>query len=187
MKILSSLICVCFALQTVSANEMLNCPLSFPNQVDFENYWELKMENGEANQKIIDWVPLSEKAEQSNESFSVQTYQFDQVFDLRMIYDKFVATLKENIDPSDFLNIKVHSKGRKAITFEWWVNPPHKEAQHEWVKLMKNKENQLAIVRFLTKKEFSESEKTLWVECVAQAEFDLIQKANLVELEESLP
>jgi hypothetical protein len=187
MKIVLSLICICFALQTVTANEMLNCPLSFPNQVDFENYWELKAENGEPHEKIMDWAPLSKKAEESNESFTVQTYQFDQFFDLRMIYDKFVATLKENMDSPELLNIKVHSKGRKAISFEWWVDPPHKDAQREWVKLMKNKDNQLAIVRFLTKSELSESEKALWVECVAQAEFDLMDKANFVEIEETMP
>lgn len=186
MKRLSALLCLCFCFNFLGAQEVLNCPLTLPHQNDFQNYWDLKAEIGEENERILDWAPPSEELGKSTESFTIQTYQLEDNFDLRAMYDKFLSTLKENINPPELLHTKVHSKNRKAIFFEWWVNSPHKEAQHEWIKLMRNNKNQFAIVRFVTKKELTDQEKELWVQCVAEAKFDLNQQANFLDIEKKV-
>lgn len=171
MKFFTSLLLACIFVTSVYAEDVLDCPLTTADHSSFLDYWHQSATISSEREKIVDWLPQGKSAEDSEESFTIQAYQFDDDFDLKWMYEKFITTLEENIEPSDSLHYKVHSKNRKSIFFEWWVNSPNEHAQHEWIKLLKNKNDQLAIVRFVTKQEVKTDVDEQWIRCVESTDF----------------
>lgn len=160
------------------SEESLDYSLSIPHSSDFVSFWDQKSEITEEREKIIDWAPHGEMLEESSQSFSTQAYQFEKDFELKAVFDKFISTLEENIEPKDLLHYEVHFKDPESMYFEWWVNFPYKNAQHEWVKILRNKEHQLLMVRYSSKKELSDD--SLWVECVKESRFSENEEDALI-------
>ncbi|MCH9633367.1 MAG: hypothetical protein S4CHLAM7_00920 [Chlamydiae bacterium] len=153
------------------AHENLQYSVILPHQNEFNLRWEKKNVFEEQREKIIDWVPSLEIEGEGLESFTLQAYQLENDFQIALLFDKFIQNLKEEIDPPELVHYEVHSKNKDAVYFEWWVNAPFKGAQHEWVKIMKNKWNQLVMLRYTSKKELASLNQSLWIETVAQSQF----------------
>ena len=170
MKRLFSLLLLALSFSLFSEGRF-ECSMRMPHGEAFENYWTKMPEEVRENERIVDYVPTQQGSTEGEESFTIQAYQFIEDFDIRMMYDKFVSTLRENIEPAALLHHVVHHKDRKSVYFEWWVNPPYKEAQHEWIKILKDKNNKLAIVRFQSKNEIRRENEHLWIECVKHSSF----------------
>ncbi len=164
----------------VYSEETVDYSLSIPHSSDFISYWDQKSEITDEREQIIDWVPSGEKFEESTQSFSTQAYQFENDFELKAVFDKFISSLEESIEPKDLLHYEVHYKDRESMYFEWWVNFPYKNAQHEWVKILRNKEHQLLMVRYSSKKELADSSESLWVECVKESQFSENEEGSLI-------
>lgn len=160
------LLCLSFSLFSESVFE---CAINMPHAKEFASYWNQQGEQAQENEKIIDYSPKEQQGEEALESFTVQTYSLDDEFDIRMMYDKFISTLEENIEPKELLHHKIHHKDRSSIFFEWWVNPPYKDAQREWIKIMKDNKSRLAIIRFQSRHEAQSKQENLWVECVKES------------------
>ncbi|GEM_PF-2631956 len=162
------------------SQETLDYSLAIPHSSDFISYWDQKSEITEDREQIIDWVPKGESLEDSSQSFTTQAYQFEKDFELKAVFDKFFSTLEENIEPKDLLHYEVHYQDLKSMYFEWWVNFPYKNAQHEWIKILKSKDNQLLMVRYSSKSELCDSSDALWVECIKESQFSENQEDALI-------
>lgn len=166
----------CIVPLSASENDYLNKPIKWANSEGFENYWTLSNQLGSEKENIQDWVPLDDS--KSAQAFTVQTYLLDEPFEVSAVVDKFISTLKENIEPTDLLNYEMISEESNAVFFEWWVSPPYLDAQHEWVKIMKGSDNVLAIVRYDSQLVPRSDAEDQWIRCVETADFESLTMAE---------
>lgn len=164
--------CLTFSVKAQEAIPLLSCPLKLPHQQEFQSFWNLSAEIQNEKEKIFDWTPKGESLSESKQGFTVQAYQLEESFRLKDVFQKFISTLQENVEPTDLLKYKVHQQTKRSIFFEWWIAPPYKDAQHEWIKMIQNKNNKLAMVRYVSKMNPRSEDESPWVECVEKAELD---------------
>ena len=130
----------------------------------FEKSWTLQYKKSDDQEKIYDWV-LKEGNQEEGASFTTQYYQLNEPYTLNQIFDKFVSTLKEYVEPPELLKVQVLSQDESSIFFEWNVPQPYKDANHEWVK-MSSDGSSLSIVRYNRKAPYALKDEAMWIQCV---------------------
>lgn len=164
----------CFSFLFFSLTSFLSAeptyPLSIEIEDSFEKSWDLVSERVSEEEVVLDWLPKGEKPTEAKSSFTVQAYQLEDDFEISALLKKFIGTLEEQVEPSDILHHEVLAQDDSSVFFEWWISPPYKDASHEWIKISKNAQHQLAIVRYQSALLVRSDSEKPWIECVKNSE-----------------
>lgn len=172
---------LCFGSTDYQVINQKECFIDFPHKSEFKKHWQLAFDQAEdINEKIKEWTPKEELLTQTNnEAFTIQAYQLDDSFKLKDVYQKFIDTLEESVQEEGLISTNIKHEDDDSLYFEWWINEPSQKPEHEWVKLMKNKYNQLVFVRFATQKEALNQDDLIWTTCIEEAKLINSEKSKL--------
>lgn len=143
-----------------------------PHHEKFVSQWKL-VENFESqSEKIQEWVPVNESAENCTRSFGVQLYTLEKDYDVKHFYRLFVDTLSaEFTEDSNPFYFETLFENDKEILFSWWTDDATFEIGREWVHILKGDKKQILFVRFATKDKNIDPANAEWLDCVEKAAF----------------
>lgn len=176
MRFLFYCVALVFLFPHTSFAEEKPCEEQIRFSLDDRDWQEAYHKTNDENEGITEFVLKGENVENWSELIAVQKFNVNQG-SLEEYYDLFMKNLKEAVKP-DQVHSRIIKKDKDTLLFEWWIDKPSSNAQHEWFKIFKTPQS-LMILRYVTKKlDKVEKQRPIWEKILEDASYSTEGKCS---------
>lgn len=111
--------------------------------------WKLDYQFTSPEASIKEFVLHNENVNNWTELVTIQTFPYMSM-GMTDYYRIFLDKLKDSA-PNSKVESMLISKSEDSLFIEWWINDKSSDAQHEWLKLLRDNKNTY-VVRYTTRK-----------------------------------